>query len=164
MSQKWTNGHISQTITLTDIIPGTKVQHNKQHLMTEAFLTLTSGQGHNSRSKVTDVEVLWMLVVLLHLHGIMEGLYFHCSLSLCVCLCVCPALLVNKISAERMHRFGRSFSLNGCLLHWLEPYWNWWPKMYVKMMKKIRQKFKPRHLLNQISSFDRKFYDRHFDT
>ena len=28
------NGHISKTITLTDIIPGTKVQYNKQHLMT----------------------------------------------------------------------------------------------------------------------------------
>ena len=27
------NGHMSQTITLTDIIPGTKVQYNKRHLM-----------------------------------------------------------------------------------------------------------------------------------
>ena len=39
--KKWTNGHISQTITLTDIIPGTKVQYNKRHLMTWAFLTMT---------------------------------------------------------------------------------------------------------------------------
>ena len=52
---KWTYGHMSQTITLTDIIPGTKIQFNtsKWH----ANLTLTLGQGHNSRSKVTDVEV-----------------------------------------------------------------------------------------------------------
>ena len=45
---------------------------------------------------------------LLHLHEIVEGLYFHCSLSVCVCVCVfvclsvCPALLVNK------------FQRNGC--------------------------------------------------
>ena len=34
----------------------------------------------------------------LHLHKIVEGLYFHCSLSVCVSVCVsgCPALLVNK--------------------------------------------------------------------
>ena len=31
--KKLTNGHISQTITLTDIILGTKVQCNKRHLM-----------------------------------------------------------------------------------------------------------------------------------
>ena len=31
---KGTNGHISQTITLTDIIPVTMVQYNKWHLMT----------------------------------------------------------------------------------------------------------------------------------
>ena len=43
---------------------------------------------------------------LLHLHEIV-----HCSLSVCVCVClsVCPALLVNKIPVERMHRFGRGF-------------------------------------------------------
>ena len=40
-----------------DIIPGTKVQYNKRHRMRSAFLTLTKGQGHIARSKVTDVEV-----------------------------------------------------------------------------------------------------------
>ena len=40
--KKWANGHNLQNITLTDIT---------------AFLTLTQGQGHNSRSKVTYVEV-----------------------------------------------------------------------------------------------------------
>ena len=34
ISQKGTNGHILQTITLTDIIPGTKLQCNKRHQMT----------------------------------------------------------------------------------------------------------------------------------
>ena len=55
--------------------------------------------------------------VLLHLHEIVEGLYFHCSLSVClsvcvcvcVCVCVSGSFLVNKIPAERMHRFGRGF-------------------------------------------------------
>ena len=48
-----------------------------------------------------------MLFQFLHLHDILEGLYFHCSLSVCVsvCVCVCPAILVNKIPAERMHRY-----------------------------------------------------------
>ena len=53
----------------------------------------------------------------LHLHEIVEGLYFHSSLSVClcvcvsVCLCVCVSgsFLVNKIPAERVHRFGRGF-------------------------------------------------------
>ena len=37
-------------------------------------------------------------------------LQFVC-LSVCVCLCVCVCVCVsmNKIPAERMHRFGRGF-------------------------------------------------------
>ena len=52
----------------------------------------------------------------LHLHDFVEGLYFHCSLSVCLCVCVCvclsvcPEILVNKIPAEQMHRFGRGFA------------------------------------------------------
>ena len=45
--------------------------------------------------------------------------YIFTAVCLCVCLCVClsvcvsvcPALLVNKIPAERMNRFGRGFRL-----------------------------------------------------
>ena len=40
---------------------------------------------------------------------IVEGLYLYCSLS--VCLSVCLTLLVNKILAKRMNRFGRGFRL-----------------------------------------------------
>ena len=61
----------------------------------------------------------------LHFHKIVEGLYFHSSLS--VCLSVHRAILVNKIPAVRMHQFLTRFSLNGCLTHWFEPYWNRWP-------------------------------------
>ena len=66
---------------------------------------------------------------LLHLHEIVEGLYFHCNLSVCLCVCVsvCPALIVNKIPAERMNRFGRGFSLNGCLPYRLKAYRNLLP-------------------------------------
>ena len=46
-----------------------------------------------------------------NLHEIVEGLYFHCSLSVCVCLSVCPIFLVNKIPAEIMNRFGRDWIL-----------------------------------------------------
>ena len=56
-----------------------------------------------------------MCLCLLHLQEIVEGIYFHCSLSVCLCVCeclsVCPEILVNKIPAERMHRFGRGFCL-----------------------------------------------------
>ena len=36
-------------------------------------------------------------------HEIVEGLYFHFSLSVCVCLSVCP--FVNKMPIELLHRF-----------------------------------------------------------
>ena len=42
--------------------------------------------------------------------------YIFTPVCLCVCVCVCvclsvcvPGFLVNKIPAERMHRFGRGF-------------------------------------------------------
>ena len=42
--------------------------------------------------------------------GVIFSLQFVCvSVCVCVCLSVCPAFLVNKIPAERMHRFRRSF-------------------------------------------------------
>ena len=43
------------------------------------------------------------------------GAIFSLQLSVCLCVClsvcvsVCPALLVDKIPAEWMHRFGRDF-------------------------------------------------------
>ena len=43
-----------------------------------------------------------------------------------VCECVCSVLLVNKIPANDEPIWTR-FSWNGYLLHWLEPYQNWWP-------------------------------------
>ena len=42
-------GHISEAISPTDFILGTKVQHNKAHSMTQ--VPMTKGQGQRSRSK-----------------------------------------------------------------------------------------------------------------
>ena len=55
-----------------------------------------------------------ILVFFLQLHEIVDGLYFHSSLSVCVYVCVSIFFFffVNKITAERMR-----FSLNGCLPH-----------------------------------------------
>ena len=61
----------------------------------------------------------------LHLHEIVEGLYFHSSLSVCVCLCVRISCEQNSMRTDAS--IWTRFSLNGCLLHWLRPYWNWWP-------------------------------------
>ena len=56
-----------------------------------------------------------------HLHKIMEGLYCHYSLSMCVCLSAC-----EKKSSRTDTPIWTLFLLNGSLLHWLKPYWNWW--------------------------------------
>ena len=41
--------HISDAISPTDFILGTKVQPNKTHSMTQVLMTLTQGQVHRSR-------------------------------------------------------------------------------------------------------------------
>ena len=67
--------------------------------------------------KVMDVEVFafseCFLVCLFftpprNRGGVIFSLLFVC-VCVCVCVSVCPALLVNIIPAERMHRFGRGF-------------------------------------------------------
>ena len=60
----------------------------------------------------------------------MEGLYFYCCLSVCVsvCLSVCVSGSACEQNSSRTDTpIWTWFSLNGCLLHWLKPYWNWWP-------------------------------------
>ena len=115
----------------------------------------------------------------LHLHEIVEGLYFYFSLSVCLCVCVCVCVSVCP------EFLWTKFQPNGCtdldafFAKWLlitlaqtllnlvtlgQRSRSLWPKMYVKMMKKIRQKFKSRQFWNEISSFDWKFHCRHFDT
>ena len=68
----------------------------------------------NNLGKVIDfVFILYISfifqLIFLHLHEIVEGLYFQFSLSVCLSVCVSGSFLVNKIPAERMHRFGRGF-------------------------------------------------------
>ena len=55
-SPKQTFGYTEFSINTELLPPLTKVQYNRRHLMTLAFLTLAKGQGHTTRSKVTDVE------------------------------------------------------------------------------------------------------------
>ena len=50
MHKKQRTGHISEAISLTDFIFGTKVQPNKAHSMTQVPMTLTQGQDQRSRS------------------------------------------------------------------------------------------------------------------
>ena len=45
---------------------------------------------------------------------------------LCVCLFVCVCVCEQNSSRTNAPIWMR-FSLNICLLHWLGPYWNWWP-------------------------------------
>ena len=54
---------MSQTITLTDIIPGTKVQPINAHPMTQVPMTLTKGQGQNFPNglNVKQLAISWML-------------------------------------------------------------------------------------------------------
>ena len=62
--------------------------------------------------------------VFLHLHEIVEGLYFHCSLSVCMCVCVCVRNSCEQNSSQTDAPIWTRFWLNGCLQHWLGTYWN----------------------------------------
>ena len=50
MAKIYKMGHISDAISPTDFILGTKVQPIKTHSMTQVPMTLTFGQGQRSRS------------------------------------------------------------------------------------------------------------------
>ena len=41
--------------------------------------------------------------MLLHLHEIVEGSYFHCSLSLCVCFCLCVCVSASEKNSSQMN-------------------------------------------------------------
>ena len=86
----------------------------KKNITQSRFVMQHSLKGANILDKIMKINFKFKRgIKFLHLSEIVEGLYFHCSLSvsvcMCVCVCVCPALLVNKIQAERMHRFWRGF-------------------------------------------------------
>ena len=53
---------------------------------------------------------------------------FHSSLSVCVSVCLWVCLNACKQNSSWTDApIWTRFSLNACLLHWLKPYWNWWP-------------------------------------
>ena len=59
-----------------------------------------------------------------HLHEIVEGLYYHCSLFVCVCM---SGSTCEQKSSQTDAPIWTRFLLNDCFLHWLGPCWNWWP-------------------------------------
>ena len=59
--------------------------------------------------------------------GVIFLLQFVC-LSVCVWVCVFVCVCVCEQNSSRTKApIWMRFSLNSCLLHWLGPYWNWWP-------------------------------------
>ena len=60
-------------------------------------------------------------LVLLHLHEIMERVYFSCSMTMCVCVCLS---VTEKISSRTGALIWTRFSLNFCLLVLLGTCWN----------------------------------------
>ena len=63
-------------------------------------------------------DFLGFVGVLLHLHEIVEWLYFYCSLSVCVSLCVCLLFTYEQYSSRTNVPIWTRLSLNGCLPHW----------------------------------------------
>ena len=54
--------------------------------------------------------------------------YIFTSVCLCVCVCVCMSSYSCEQNSSRTSApIWTQFSLNGCFLQWLGPYWNWWP-------------------------------------
>ena len=98
----------------------------------------------------------------------MEGLYFHCSLS------VCPAeFLWTKFQPNRRTDLDAVFAkwllstLAQTLLKLVtlgQRSRSLWQKMYLKMMKKNRQKFNYKYFWKETLLLDRTFHCRHFDT
>ena len=75
-----------------------------------------------SDSQVNSYDGLIIVICFvwfLHLHKIVEGLYCHRSLSVCLSGSACEQ---NSSQTDEP-----IWTLNGCLPHWLEPYWIWWP-------------------------------------
>ena len=62
--------------------------------------------------------------------------YIFIAVCLRVCLCVC--LNACELNSSRTDAsIWTRFSLDGCLLHWLEPYWNWWSKVSKSQWRNI---------------------------
>ena len=94
-----------------------RVLHEKQQL-------LWIEHGHIAYQWKTNQ--IFNSVVSLHLHEIVEGLYFLLQF-VCVCVCLCVRNSCEQNSSRTDAPIWMQFSLNGCLSHWLEPYWNGWP-------------------------------------
>ena len=82
------------------------------------------------------------------LNEIVEGLYFHSGLSVCLSVCLCVRISCEQNSSQTDAPIMMRFSLNGCLQHWLRPYWNWWPFLIPNMS--ISWKKQGHKLINKV--------------
>ena len=87
-SRQDTNRYIVDAVSLTDVIPGTKIQPNKAHSMFRVLMTSTERQDHSLRSnfpKMSKIVFMWLtlkgyttpniypMIFLLYLHSWMIG-------------------------------------------------------------------------------------------
>ena len=96
------------------------------------------GENEGASKWAWQPEWVWIVchwLCFLHLHKVVEGLYFHCSLSVCLCVCV-SGILVNKIPADLNAVFAKWLltTLARTLLKLVTLGQRSRPKMYVKMM------------------------------
>ena len=86
-------GHISDVISPTDFILGTKVQPIKMHSMTQVPMTLTFGQGQKSRSNFPNISTTDFIAAFCDSFG-------RCPLvKACICYFVIRLKAINcKIS------------------------------------------------------------------
>ena len=105
-------------------MPGTKVQYNKRHLVTSAFLTSPFQFHTTSEFFYTSTKSWGGGIFLLQFVCLSVCLSQCMCLSLCMCLS-CSACEQNSSRTDEL--IWARFSLNGCLLYWLKPYWNWLP-------------------------------------
>ena len=83
-------------------------------------------RSHVKGHRCGVVYVLWILPVTPKRRAIFSLQFVCVCVCLSVCLSVCPALFLwTKFQPNDCGWMW--FSLNSCLLHWLEPYRNWWP-------------------------------------
>ena len=77
--------------------------------------------------------------------------YIFIAVRLCVCVCVCESVALCVCQWTNFQPncapIWTRFLLDGCLLHWLEPYWNWWLWLKVKMTVMQYRVFLPNSLL-----------------
>ena len=98
------------------------------------MLFKTEGARHNNYVPRFDLKLSNFLFITppRNRGGVIFSLQF---VSVCVCVCVCLSVCClcvrlnscEQNSSQTNEPIWTRFSLNGCVEHWLKPYWNWLP-------------------------------------